>query len=65
MAKTSKIAKNNQRKRTIGVYSDRRQELLDIIKDPETSYDEKREAQKKLQKCLETHLQLDIEIGAK
>ena len=28
MAKTSKIVKNNQRKRTIGVYSDRRQELL-------------------------------------
>ena len=50
MAKTSKIAKNNQRKRTIGVYSDRRQELLDIIKDPETSYDEKREAQKKIAK---------------
>ena len=50
MAKTSKIAKNNQRKKTIGVYSDRRQELLDIIKDPETSYDEKREAQKKIAK---------------
>ena len=47
MAKTSKIVKNNQRKRTIGVYSDRRQELLKIIKDPNTSYDEKREAQKK------------------
>ena len=46
MAKTSKIVKNNQRKRTIGVYSDRRQELLKIIKDPNTSYDEKREAQK-------------------
>ena len=50
MAKTSKIVKNNQRKRTIGVYSDRRQELLKIIKDPNTSYDEKREAQKKIAK---------------
>ena len=47
MAKTSKIAKNNQRKRTVVVYSDRRQELLDIIKDPNTTFDEKREAQKK------------------
>ena len=50
MAKTSKIVKNNQRKRTIGVYSDRLQELLKIIKDPNTSYDEKREAQKKIAK---------------
>ena len=50
MAKTSKIVKNNQRKRTIGVYSDRRQELLKTIKDPNTSYDEKREAQKKIAK---------------
>ena len=40
MAKTSKIAKNNQRKRAISVYSERRQKLLKIIKDPNTSYDE-------------------------
>ena len=50
MAKTSKIVKNNQRKRTIGVYSDRRQELLKIIKDSNTSYDEKREAPNKSDK---------------
>ena len=46
----SKIAKNNQRKKAISVYSERRQELLKIIKDPNTSYDEKREAQKKIAK---------------
>ena len=65
MAKTSKIVKNNQRKRTIGVYSDRRQELLKIIKDPNTSYDEKREAQKRLLRCQEMLLQQGIEIGVK
>jgi len=50
MAKTSKIVKNNQRKRAISVYAERRQELLKVIKDPNTSYDEKREAQKKIAK---------------
>ena len=65
MAKTSKIAKNNQRKKAISFYSERRQELLKIIKDPNTSYDEKREAQKRLQKCLEMHLLQDIEIDVK
>ena len=65
MAKTSKIAKNNQRKKAISVYSERRQELLKIIKDPNTSYDEKREAQKKLQRCLEMHRLQGIEIDAK
>ena len=44
MAKKSKIAKNNQRKIIIERYKDRRGELLAIIKDPETSYDEKRAA---------------------
>ena len=64
MAKTSKIVKNNQRKRTIGVYSDRRQELLKIIKDPNTSYDEK-EKPKRLLRCQEMLLQQGIEIGVK
>ena len=65
MAKTSKIVKNNQRKRAISVYAERRHELLKIIKDPNTSYDEKREAQKRLQKCLETLLLQDIETDVK
>ena len=50
MAKTSEIAMIDESKKTIGVYSERRQELLEIIKDPNTSYDEKREAQKKIAK---------------
>ena len=52
MAKTSKIVKNNQRKKAISVYSERRQELLKIVKDPSTSYDEKREAQKNASGCF-------------
>ena len=39
MAKTSKVVKNNKRLETVGFYHD-----------PESSYDEKREAQKKIAK---------------
>ncbi len=44
MAKTSKIAKNNKRKVLIDRYAERRAELIKIIKDPEASYEDKREA---------------------
>ncbi|MGI9666577.1 MAG: 30S ribosomal protein S14 [Acidimicrobiia bacterium] len=44
MAKTSKIAKNNKRKILIERYAERRAELIKIIKDPEASYEAKREA---------------------
>ena len=44
MAKTSKIAKNNKRKVLIERYAERRAELITIIKDPEASYEDKREA---------------------
>jgi small subunit ribosomal protein S14 len=44
MAKTSKIAKNNKRKVLIERYAERRAELITIIKDPEASYEAKREA---------------------
>ena len=50
MAKTSKIVKNNKREQTANFYSSKRKELLDIVRDPESSYDEKREAQKKIAK---------------
>jgi small subunit ribosomal protein S14 len=50
MAKTSKIVKNNKREVAVNQYYDRRQELLKIIKDPETSYDQKRDAQRKIAK---------------
>ena len=50
MAKTSKIVKNNKRATAVNQYYDRRQELLKIIKDPETSYDQKRDAQRKIAK---------------
>jgi small subunit ribosomal protein S14 len=44
MAKKSKIAKNNKRKVIIERYSERRAELITIVKDPEASYADKREA---------------------
>ncbi len=50
MAKTSKIAKNNKRKVLIERYAERRAELLKIIKDPDASYDEKRDAYAKIAK---------------
>jgi small subunit ribosomal protein S14 len=50
MAKKSKIAKNNERKRIIGEYAERRAELIAIIKDPEASYEDKREAYQKIAK---------------
>ena len=50
MAKTSKIVKNNKREAAVNQYYDRRQELLKIIKDPDTTYDEKRDAQRKIAK---------------
>jgi small subunit ribosomal protein S14 len=50
MAKTSKIAKNNKRKQLVERYAERRDELIKIIKDPEVSYEEKREAYAKIAK---------------
>ncbi|MFV1969603.1 MAG: 30S ribosomal protein S14 [Acidimicrobiia bacterium] len=50
MAKTSKIAKNNKRKQLVERYAERRAELIKIIKDPEVSYEEKREAYAKIAK---------------
>jgi small subunit ribosomal protein S14 len=44
MAKTSKIVKNRQRKVIVDRNADRRAELIIIIKDPEASYEDKREA---------------------
>jgi small subunit ribosomal protein S14 len=50
MAKTSKIAKNNRRKVLIERYAEQRAELIKIIKDPEASYEDKREAYAKIAK---------------
>ncbi|TCM46122.1 30S ribosomal protein S14 [Kribbella sp. VKM Ac-2568] len=50
MAKTSKIAKNDQRKQTVALYAERRAELKRIIADPATPFDDRGEAQLKLQK---------------
>ncbi len=44
MAKTSKIAKNERRRVLIERYAERRAELIKVIKDPEASYEDKREA---------------------
>ncbi len=50
MAKTSMIAKNNKRRKLVDRYAERRAELIIIIKDPEASYEEKREAYAKIGK---------------
>jgi small subunit ribosomal protein S14 len=44
MAKTSKIAKNDRRKVIVDRYAERRAELVKVIKDPDASYEDKREA---------------------
>ncbi len=44
MAKTSKVAKNNKRAVLVARHADRRAELIKIIKDPDASYEDKREA---------------------
>ncbi|HZJ47862.1 MAG TPA: 30S ribosomal protein S14 [Acidimicrobiia bacterium] len=50
MAKTSKIAKNNKRRATIDRYAVRRAELVAVTKDPNASYEDKREAYQKIAK---------------
>ena len=48
MAKTSKIARNEQRKELVDRYAERRRELKKIIKNPKTSPEERDEAYAKL-----------------
>lgn len=50
MAKTSKIAKNEQRKVTVALYAERRAELKRLIADPATGSAERDAAQLRLQK---------------
>jgi len=50
MAKKSKIAKNNQRAEKVLFYAEARRDLLAIIKSPDATYEEKREAQRKISK---------------
>lgn len=50
MAKTSKIARNNRRKVIVERYAERRAELVKVIKDPDASYEDKREAYAKIAK---------------
>jgi small subunit ribosomal protein S14 len=48
MAKKSKIAKNEQRKATVARFAERRTELKKIIKNPNTSDEDRQEAQYEL-----------------
>lgn len=50
MAKTSKIAKNEQRKLVVARWSARRAELKEIIRKPTTSDSQRTEAQRALQR---------------
>jgi len=50
MAKTSKIAKNEQRQKLVKKYYARRTELKAVIQNPETSYEDRLDAYAKLRK---------------
>src|SRR5262245_16103635 len=50
MAKTSKVVKNNMRKKTVDVFAARRAELKKLIKNPNTPPEQVDEAVTKLQK---------------
>lgn len=50
MAKKSKIARNLQRQKIVTKFAERRAALVKVIKDPNSSWDEKLEAQNKLAK---------------
>ncbi len=50
MAKTSKIIKNEKRKKLVAKYAARRAELIKVMKDANASMDDKIEAQKALAK---------------
>ena len=50
MAKKSKVVKNIQRQELVDRYRDRRMELKSIVKNPNSSYAEKRLAYQKLEK---------------
>tara|TARA_B110000014_G_C20120628_1_gene593692 strand:- start:1273 stop:1578 length:306 start_codon:yes stop_codon:yes gene_type:complete len=48
VAKKSKVAKNNQRAEKVIFYAEERRELLKVIKDPDATYEEKRDAQRRI-----------------
>lgn len=50
MAKISMVERERRRERLVAKYADKRAELKAIIKDPESSMDDKMRAQEKLQK---------------
>ena len=50
MAKKSKIAKNQQRRRMVARYAERRAALVAVVKDPNSSMEDKVAAQEKIAK---------------
>jgi small subunit ribosomal protein S14 len=50
MAKKSKIAKHEVRREVVDRHAERRTELTEIVKDPEASYEAKREAYQEIAK---------------
>lgn len=50
MAKTSMIEREKRREKLVDKYAEKRAELRAVLKDPDASFDEKMEAQTKLQK---------------
>ena len=50
MAKKSKIARNQQRRKVVAKYAERRAKLVAVLKDPDASIDDKVEAQRAIHK---------------
>ena len=48
MAKKSKVSRNQKRQALVARYSGRRAELVKVLKDPEASFEDKYEAQRKI-----------------
>ena len=49
MAKKGKLEKNDKRAQLVAKYAERRRDLVEVMKDPEATPSEKREAMSKLQ----------------
>ena len=60
MAKKSKVVKNIKRKELVERYSKKRAKLLAVIKDPNTSYVDKRVAYEKIEKMLKILYQKEL-----
>ena len=65
MAKKSQINRNLKRQKTVARFASRRQALKAIIRNPESSFDERQEAMAKLRQCHVTRVRLGLRTVAR